>query len=296
LIQLVAIAEAFKPLDHNPKAKMGAAYQHALDASLDEFGMTAAMVVTPRCDDEHQALAYSYGADGKHVVADGNTRLERLVENGFRRAIVFPGKIVDGKFVGLDYESVLAGGPAATATLAEYATAVAGGEKIATAVCNPLLVSPAAIKKFVLTFDRSRAKYDEGMAQELVRQLIEDHGEKEDAVLRLAAIRREQVKQTLEKERAARDAAGRDAPKPVEALLAERRAQKQAAVRVSVGPFLLTVEQSRELRDLMDSFRGKVQADRFLQVWREAKELGVDEDALLALAVHTVSDHRKALD
>lgn len=276
-VELVPLAE-LREYPDNPKAPLGAAYQKALDTSLEEFEFKGALALTPRCNEEHAPLlARKYGADGCFIVADGNKRLDRIAAAGYRWVLVLPGQHSEaGGWKG--FLNALATAPA---VLKEGRRKVPPGEKVALGFVYSDLNTPARLKKFALAFDRARAKYDEDIVQRQLRELL-DEGEEQELVLNLAAVKLATVADVIAQERQEAEASA-PGVKTAEQIVAERKALR-AQLREMVGPFSLTQEQHGKFLELMRELRGTI-PERLLHLLEKAKELGVEDDLLFGHAI-----------
>lgn len=280
VVELVPLSE-LREYPDNPKAPLGAAYKKALDTSLEEFEFKGALALTPRCDEEHAPLlARKYGADGCFIVADGNKRLDRIAAAGYRWVLVLPGQHSDAEGWSGFLNDVATAAPSA---LEEGRRKVRSGEKVAVGFVYSDLDTPTRLKKFALTFDRARAKYDEEIVQRQLRELLDD-GEEREVVLNLAAVKLATVAEVVAQERE-EAAASMPGVKPLDQIVAERKALR-AQQRQLIGPFYITQEQYGKYLVLMKNVEGTV-PERVLHILEEANRpaAGVKDDLLFGHAI-----------
>lgn len=224
--------------DDNLKQRLGKDFASALDASIEDAGFSGSMVLTPPCDEEHAPeLAAAYGSNGRHIAADGNARLERIKELGYRWILIIPQpEEDDAANTAAVVRAILAAGDALLETLT---TKVRGGEKIAFGRVNPRLVTPDRVLRFVLGYDRGRAKYDENLVQSAIEELIKRRPESRDLVWRLSVQKQSLVKKVLDAdkqaERERREAEEREAKAKAELALAEAQRAARAAASGEPG-------------------------------------------------------------
>jgi hypothetical protein len=280
VVELVPLSK-LREYPENPKAPLGAAYKKALDTSLEEFEFKGALSLTPRCDEEHAPLlAHKYGADGCFIVADGNKRLDRIAAAGYRWVLALPGQ--HSSTGGLEgFLDALA--TAGTAPVDHYRSKVRAGEKVALGFVYADLNTPTQLKKFALTFDRARAKYDEEIVQRQLRELL-DEGEERKVLLNLATVKLSTVSDVIEQERK-EAAASVPGTKTAEQVAAERKILR-AQQREMIGPFFLTQEQHAKYLVLMKAVRGTV-PPWVLPILEMALAMksGVEDDLLFGHAI-----------
>jgi hypothetical protein len=295
-LELVPIND-IKDYEDNPKEGLGAAYKKALDKSLENFDWKGTLILTPRCDKYGgAALGERFGYDNKFIVADGNKRLERLKQSGYRWVLVIPGGHSDAHSTEELVAGILAGAEDVKDALKNQ---VRPGEKVAIGTVYGDLNTPARVMKFVLTFDRAKAKYDEGMVQTAIRDLIEV-GEDPADLEALTTVKLAMVMDLISKEEVAASqkisdwkaeakkaiSEGREAPpspESPEARLAEKKAAR-AQLRALVGPFSLSMDQQQKFGELMDELRNTI-PEKLLKVLEMARDLGVADDIEFGAAI-----------
>lgn len=283
-VELVPLTD-LRDFPDNPKDELGAQYDKALKTSIKTFKFSGSLVLTPRLDlDAVPELAGYYGADNKYMMADGNKRLERLGALGYRWVLVFPQPTEDdGDATATVIERIVGAGP----ELLRQLRKVKQGEMIAQGRVNPRLTTPEALKKFVLAYDRGRARYNEGMVQSTIDELIAK-GEPVDLIMDLAAVKQAAMRSVLETSARDDDENSSGEPRDLAKLVADRKKAREDALRFPVGPFFLTKDALEHYERLTEKVKALAQGGRegrLLGILAKAVEAGAEEDVLMEAAI-----------